>query len=142
MRHSRYDTTPGCAVEATLEVIGGKWKGVLLYHLLNGTLRFGELRRLVPDVTQRMLTQQLRELERDGVIERKVYAQVPPRVDYSLTKFGRTLEPIVLMMRDWGKTYLNDHAPTQEGRGAVKSTDLELSSLTMALSLPSAPRPK
>jgi len=114
MRHSRYDSTPGCAVEATLEVIGGKWKGVLLYHLLNGTLRFGELRRLVPDVTQRMLTQQLRELERDGVIERKVYAQVPPRVDYSLTKFGKTLEPIVLMLRNWGETYLNDRLSAQK----------------------------
>jgi len=114
MRHSRYDSTPGCAVEATLEVIGGKWKGVLLYHLLNATLRFGELRRLVPDVTQRMLTQQLRELERDGVVERKVYAQVPPRVDYSLTKFGKSLEPIVLMMRDWGQAYLDDRLAAPE----------------------------
>jgi DNA-binding HxlR family transcriptional regulator len=111
MRHSRYDATPGCAVEATLEVIGGKWKGVLLYRLLGGTLRFGELRRLLPGVTQRMLTQQLRELEQDGVIERKVYAQVPPRVDYSLTKFGRTLEPMVMMMRDWGEAYLRQYPP-------------------------------
>jgi DNA-binding HxlR family transcriptional regulator len=125
MRHSRYDSTPGCAVEATLEVIGGKWKGVLLYHLLNGTLRFGELRRLVPDVTQRMLTQQLRELERDGVIERKVYAQVPPRVDYSLTKFGKTLEPIVLMMRNWGETYLKDHPPAQKSGDDVSDKNHE-----------------
>jgi DNA-binding HxlR family transcriptional regulator len=116
MRHARYDTTPGCAVEAALEVIGGKWKGVLLYHLLNGTLRFGELRRLVPEVTQRMLTQQLRELERDGVIERKVYAQVPLRVDYSLTNFGRTLEPIVLLMRDWGAAYLAERASAARDR--------------------------
>ncbi len=107
MRHSRYDANPGCAVEAALEVIGGKWKGVLLYHLLEETLRFGELRRRLPNVTQRMLTQQLRELEHDGVIERKVYAEVPPRVEYSLTIFGKTLKPIVLMMRDWGDVYLN-----------------------------------
>src|SRR5215472_2852391 len=106
MRHSRYDATPGCAVEAALEVVGGKWKGVLLYHLLGGTMRFGELRRHVPGITQRMLTQQLRELEDDGVIDRKVYAQVPPRVDYSLTEFGKTLEPIILLMRNWGEVYL------------------------------------
>ena len=106
MRHKRYDSTPGCAVEAALEVIGGKWKGVLLFHLLDQSLRFGELGRRLPGVTQRMLTQQLRELEADGVINRKVFAQVPPRVDYSLTEFGRTLEPIILMMRDWGETYL------------------------------------
>jgi len=122
MRHSRYDTTPGCAVEAALEVIGGKWKGVLLYHLLRGTLRFGELRRLVPAVTQRMLTQQLRELERDGVIERKVYAQVPPRVDYALSEFGRTLEPMLLMMRDWGEAYLNDHSPAQTSGDDIGET--------------------
>jgi len=116
MRHSRYDATPGCAVEATLEVIGGKWKGVLLFHLLGGTLRFGELRRRLPGVTQRMLTQQLRELEADGVIERTVYAQVPPRVDYALTPFGRTLEPMVRLMRDWGEAYL-DTLPSAKGVG-------------------------
>jgi DNA-binding HxlR family transcriptional regulator len=106
MRHTRYDSTPGCPVEATLEVIGGKWKGVLLYHLLERTLRFGELRRCVPGITQRMLTQQLRELESDGLINRKVYAQVPPRVDYSTTEFGRTIAPIVKQMREWGLAYL------------------------------------
>lgn len=115
MRHSRYDASPGCAVEAAIEVMGGKWKGVLLFHLLGGTLRFGQLRKLLPGVTQRMLTQQLRELEADGIVERTVHAQVPPRVDYALTPFGATLSPIVRMMRDWGEAYLerNDSASAQ-----------------------------
>jgi DNA-binding HxlR family transcriptional regulator len=107
MRHERYDSSPGCPVEACLEVIGGKWKGVILYYLLDGTKRFGELRRLLPNITQRMLTLQLRELEEDGVINRKVYAQVPPKVDYSLTEFGRTLEPVIYLMKDWGEKYLD-----------------------------------
>ncbi|MFL5577051.1 MAG: winged helix-turn-helix transcriptional regulator [Gemmatimonadaceae bacterium] len=106
MRHRKYKRTPGCSVEVCLEVIGGKWKGVILDHLLSGTKRFGELRRLLPNVTQRMLTTQLRELEADGVIARTVYAQVPPRVEYSLTEFGTTLEPIIALMRSWGDEYL------------------------------------
>ncbi len=96
----------GCPVEATLAVIGGKWKCVILFHLLDGTKRFNELRRLMPDVTQRMLTRQLRELEADQVIHREVYPEVPPRVEYSLTEFGRTLEPILRMLQAWGFEYL------------------------------------
>ncbi|MFT8363027.1 MAG: helix-turn-helix domain-containing protein [Sporolactobacillus sp.] len=91
-----------CPVEITLSVIGGKWKGVVLYHLQNKPLRFNELRRLIPDVTQRMLTLQLRELEADGIIHREVYPVVPPKVEYSLTSFGKTLSPIILAMRQWG----------------------------------------
>ncbi|APH67438.1 MULTISPECIES: winged helix-turn-helix transcriptional regulator [Bacillus] len=99
------DDFEGCPVETTLDIIGGKWKGILLYHLIDGKKRFNEFRRLYPKITQRMLTLQLRELERDGVIHREVYKQVPPKVEYSLTEFGRTLEPVILHMKDWGEKY-------------------------------------
>jgi DNA-binding HxlR family transcriptional regulator len=94
-----------CPVEFTLDVIGGKWKGVLLYHLMDDKKRFNEFRRICPGITQRMLTLQLRELEEDGVVHREVYHQVPPKVEYSLTEFGRTLIPIIMLMRDWGEEY-------------------------------------
>lgn len=106
MKKRAYDCQYGCSVEATLDVIGGKWKGVILFHLLFRTMRFNEMRRLLPKVTQRMLTLQLRELEQAGVIHREVYPEVPPKVEYSLTPFGRSLEPIILLMRDWGDQYM------------------------------------
>ncbi|MBS1040010.1 helix-turn-helix transcriptional regulator [Gluconobacter cerinus] len=92
----------GCAVEATLSVIGGIWKPVLLFHLLEGKLRFNALCRLVPSATARMITLQLRELEADGVVNRIVYPEVPPKVEYELTELGRSLEPVLVSMRDWG----------------------------------------
>ena len=95
----------GCAVEATIEAIGGKWKGVILYHL-ETTRRFNELHRLLPNITQRMLTKQLRELESDGIVQRTVYAEVPPRVEYRLTEFGRTLKPVLDELEKWGTQYL------------------------------------
>ncbi len=97
----------GCSVERTLSLIDGKWKIVVLYKLLRGTLRFNELRRLIPAVTQRMLTHQLRELEADGLIIRTVYAQVPPRVEYSLSSRGRSLEPVIMTLKEWGDANLS-----------------------------------
>jgi DNA-binding HxlR family transcriptional regulator len=118
----------GCPIETTLEVLGGKWKGMVLHRLLFGRLRFNELRRLLPHVTQRMLTRQLRELERDGVIRRRVYAEVPPRVEYSLSEFGLSLKPILLMMGEWGAAYqdklrkMKMGAPAPETRGRLQVT--------------------
>ena len=106
-RHTSFDCSPGCAVEATLSLIDGKWKGVVLYHLLTETLRFNELRRRVPSVTQRMLTNQLRELEADGLVHRKVYAEVPPKVEYSLTDLGRTLKPVITALKTWGDEHFD-----------------------------------
>ncbi len=99
-----------CPVEATLAVIGGKWKPLILFYLLQGTTRFGELKRKIPGVTQQMLTLQLRELERDGVVHREVYAQVPPKVEYSLTRVGQSLEPILLLMLEWGQRHIAETA--------------------------------
>lgn len=104
-RHVNYEL-PACPVEATLELIGGKWKGIILYHLLHGKLRFSELKRIVGDVTQRSLTKQLRELEASGLVNRIVYPEVPPRVEYELTEDGMTLEAILKLLKDWGE----DHA--------------------------------
>ena len=113
-RHKRLDCSPGCAVEATLSLIDGKWKGVVLYHLLEGTLRFGEIRRRLPSCTQRMLTNQLRELEADGLIVRTVYPEVPPKVEYSLSARGRSLEPVIAALKTWGDANL---ALTLPGEG-------------------------
>lgn len=91
-----------CPIDVTIKTIGGKWKPIILHHLLSGTKRFGELRRLIPDITQKMLTQQLRELEGDKLIQRKVFAEVPPKVEYSLTAYGSTLEKVLMELSQWG----------------------------------------
>lgn len=96
-----------CPVEGTLKIIGGRWKLLILRELFKGTRRFGELHRALTGITQKMLTQQLRELEKDKIILRKVYPQVPPRVEYSLTPLGESLKPILNMMHQWGTTHLN-----------------------------------
>lgn len=94
-----------CPVETTLRVIEGRWKVMVLHYLLSGTKRFNELHRLLKGVTHRTLAAQLRELERSGIVRRKVYAQIPPKVEYSLTRLGRSLEPILLAMESWGAAY-------------------------------------
>jgi DNA-binding HxlR family transcriptional regulator len=93
----------GCAVEATLSVIGGVWKPVLVFHLLNGKLRFNALCRAISSATPRMITLQLRELESDGIVKRTVFPEVPPKVEYELTELGQSLAPVLLGMRDWGE---------------------------------------
>ena len=112
-RHHTGACSPGCAVEATLRFIDGKWKGVILYHLLEGTLRFSEIRRRLASVTQRMLTNQLREMEADGLITRTIYAQVPPKVEYSLTKRGRSLKPVIRALKSWGDLHSGQADPAQ-----------------------------
>ncbi|WHU02217.1 helix-turn-helix domain-containing protein [Sphingomonas sp. NIBR02145] len=101
-----YDQVPGCTMYATLNLISGKWKGMILYHLMKGTMRFNALKRELGDCSQRLPIKQLRELEADGLVERTVYAVVPPRVDYSITEEGRSLEPILLDLRGWGEGWL------------------------------------
>lgn len=107
IRHKNLACSPGCVVEGALALIGGKWKGVVLYHLLHEqVLRFNEIRKRLPNVTQRMLTTQLRELEADGFIERKVYPEVPPKVEYRLTAHGMTLAPIINALKAWGDEHV------------------------------------
>jgi DNA-binding HxlR family transcriptional regulator len=91
-----------CPVKLTADVIGGKWKPSILFFLEGGTLRFGELQRLIPGMTKKMLTQHLRDLERDEIVHRKIYAEVPPKVEYSLTRHGQSLKPILKLMSAWG----------------------------------------
>lgn len=106
-RKQRHDESHlyNCPMEATLDLIGGKWKGVILFRLGEGTKRFNELQKLLKRVTPRSLTRQLRELESDGLIVRKVYAEVPPKVEYSLSDKGRTLGPVIGALIDWGNTH-------------------------------------
>ncbi|BAW24572.1 helix-turn-helix domain-containing protein [Comamonas sp. w2-DMI] len=109
--HETFTCSAGCTVEATLTLIGGKWKGVILYRLLTEqVLRFNELRRLLPNITQRMLTNQLRELESDGLIARKVYPEVPPKVEYRLTAYGQTLKPVIHALKKWGDAHVEGDA--------------------------------
>ena len=112
-----------CPVAFTVDVIGGKWKSLILFHLMSGTKRFNELRRLIPDITQRMLTLQLRELETDGVIHREIYREVPPKVEYSLTELGNSLAPLVSAMREWGAVH--EHTILELRRSAIDDDKFE-----------------
>ena len=96
---------PACPVETTLMLIGDKWKALILRDLMPGTKRFGELKKSIGNVSQKVLTAQLRDLEEKGLVSRKVYAEVPPRVEYSLTELGKSLSPILDAMREWGEHY-------------------------------------
>ena len=95
-----------CPVEATIDVIGGKWKTLILWWLHQRTYRFAELRRLIPAITEKMLTRQLRELEADGIVHRRIYPTVPPRVEYSLTEYGRSLKSALRVICDWGRIHM------------------------------------
>jgi DNA-binding HxlR family transcriptional regulator len=108
------DHKTNCSVEAALSLIGGRWKGVVLFWLLKGKKRFSELRRILSNCSQRMLTVQLRELEEDGLVKRTVYAEVPPKVEYELTEFGRTLEQVLWALKEWGDQYKLSVAGNQE----------------------------
>ncbi len=98
--------TNHCPVSATLELIGGKYKALILWHLAENKLRFSQLNKLIPNATPKMLTQQLREMESQSLIHREVYPVVPPKVEYSLTDHGKSLMPVLIAMRDWGAEYL------------------------------------
>lgn len=100
---------PACPVETTLSLIGDKWKVLILRDLITGTKRFGELKKSIGTVSQKVLTAQLRNMEENGLIHRKVYAEVPPRVEYSLTELGQSLKPILDAMQNWGEEYKQNH---------------------------------
>jgi len=109
-----------CPVKLTADIIGGKWKPLILFYLEGGTRRFSALQRLIPGMTKKMLTQHLRELERDEIIRRKVYAEVPPRVEYSLTKHGESLKPILKLMSAWGIRHRARYGVPKAGVHALK----------------------
>ena len=117
--------TNNCPVGITLDMIGGKYKALILWHLSNQTLRFSELRKLIPSATPKMLTQQLRELEAHDLVHREVYPIIPPKVEYSLTDLGKSLLPVLVAMRDWGAEYL-------------RSNDLQSNCIMMNTSIPTA----
>jgi len=102
-------TEQNCPVDTTIDMIGGKYKSLILWHLIDNTLRFGELRKLIPQATPKMLTQQLRELEDDNLVVRTIYPVVPPKVEYRLSDLGRSIKPILVAMYDWGAEYLKQN---------------------------------
>jgi DNA-binding HxlR family transcriptional regulator len=122
MTYTKNGKTFHCPVEAALDVIGGKWKPLILWALGDEVMRFGELQKALPGVNTKMLTKQLRELEEDGVLRRKIYPEIPPRVEYTITDFGKTLLPILNALCTWGAEYLGveegspNQCPTKAGK--------------------------
>jgi DNA-binding HxlR family transcriptional regulator len=110
MKYMEYE----CPLTLTLEIIGGKWKALVIYHLRKGPLRTSELKRTLPKITQKMLTQQLRELESDGLVVRQVYDNIPPKVEYSLTTLGESTIPLLNSLCAWGRTYAQSSASVNE----------------------------
>ncbi|MBC8153799.1 MAG: helix-turn-helix transcriptional regulator [Bacteroidetes bacterium] len=123
MRDNKLEKTYTCAVLASVELVGGKWKTSILLHLRNRTLRFGELQRAV-DISQKVLTQQLKELEKDGLILRRVYAEVPPRVEYSLSTYGKTLQPVLEALHSWGSAHCVRTSPIKPATPSIKEQEV------------------
>jgi DNA-binding HxlR family transcriptional regulator len=119
-----------CAMDVTMDFIGGKWKTVVLWYLRNKTLRFGELKKQIPDITEKMLSIQLKSLEEDGLIKREVFAEVPLRVEYSMTEFGRSLNPILEAVAKWGRNLGDNQGTVMElKRSPKKSKKNELQAI-------------
>ena len=110
-----------CPIRCTIDVVGGKWKPLILFYLKNRTMRFNELRRMIPDASHKMLTQQLRDLEKADIIQRRIYPEVPPRVEYSLSENGQTLRPVLSAMAEWGQKY-RQQRPATEGGNTLELT--------------------
>ncbi|MBC7861575.1 MAG: helix-turn-helix transcriptional regulator [Bacteroidia bacterium] len=110
-----------CALDVTMDYIGGKWKSVVLWYLRNKTMRFGELRKQIPDITEKMLSMQLKQLEMDGIVKREVFPEVPPRVEYSLTKEGKGMLPMLEALAEWGRTKAKRDGVIQERKRVVKA---------------------
>jgi DNA-binding HxlR family transcriptional regulator len=117
------ECTSNSPVNVTLSVVGGKWKAVILWYLSQEKLRFNELTRRVSGITQKMLTQQLREMEDDGLIQRKIYPEVPPRVEYSITAYGQTLQPVLHAMAQWGEKHAERLKLSETGAGVVHDAE-------------------
>jgi DNA-binding HxlR family transcriptional regulator len=145
--------TYNCPIEAAVDVFGGKWKALILWWLQERTWRFAELRRQIPGITEKMLTQQLRELEADGIVERRVYATVPPKVEYSLTEYGRSLKRAMRAICEWGRNHMErigavetppnrTGAPSANGEheSGVGSRVARPAKVTTAASRPGRPR--
>ncbi|WGW11983.1 winged helix-turn-helix transcriptional regulator [Saxibacter everestensis] len=140
MRKAVAKTIDSCTLEVAMAVLGGIWKLTILKHLLAETRRFGELGRLMPNITPRMLSRQLRELEEDGIVVRKVYHQVPPKVEYSVSGFARTLAPLVSDIERWGESYRTEFAAEPEtGPGADPETGPAADPRTTLGTAPPAP---